>query len=155
MGKCIKYILLPSKTGCLYCSRSYYKTFETTEQKMGISSWNFNEISGNMQLMIMLKVLRQPKQNFWPKILTPYFYYSNLYLTFLRSCCENIVKIVCIVSEKTGKQMPQFSVLSLASIPSCLQFRWNRKYFSSGVLRLLGRLFISPWHGFHLFAKER
>ena len=50
-----------------------------------------------------LKTLRQPSQNFWPKILTPYFFYSNLSLTFLRSCCENIFKIVCIVSEKIEK----------------------------------------------------
>ena len=42
-------------------------------------------------------------QKIWPKILTPYFFYSNLYLTFLRSSCENIFKIVCIVSEKIGK----------------------------------------------------
>ena len=38
-----------------------------------------------------------------PKILKPYFFYSNFYLIFLRSCCENIIKIVCIISEKTGK----------------------------------------------------
>ena len=50
----------------------------------------------------MLKALKQPCQKFWPKILTPYFFYSNLYLTFLRSCCEKIFKIVCIVSEKIG-----------------------------------------------------
>ena len=31
------------------------------------------------------------------------FFYSNLYLTFLTSCCENIFKIVCIVSGKIGK----------------------------------------------------
>ena len=50
-----------------------------------------------------LKVLKQPSQKFSPKILTLYFIYSNLYLTILRSCCENIFKIVCIVSEKIGK----------------------------------------------------
>ena len=42
-----------------------------------------------------------------PKILTKnsntLLFYSKLYLTFLRSCCENIFKIVCIVSEKIGK----------------------------------------------------
>ena len=47
-----------------------------------------------------LKALRQPRQKFWPNTL---FFYSNLYLTFLRSCCENIFDIVCIVSEKIGK----------------------------------------------------
>ena len=31
------------------------------------------------------------------------FFYSNPYLTFLTSCCENIFKIVCIVSRKIGK----------------------------------------------------
>ena len=43
-----------------------------------------------------LKALRQLSQKVWPKILTPYFFNSNLYLTFLRSCFENIFKIVCI-----------------------------------------------------------
>ena len=38
---------------------------------------------------------------------------------------------------------------------SCIQFPWNRQYFSSVVLRLRGRLFIAPWHGFHLFDNER
>ena len=36
----------------------------------------------------------------------------------------------------------------------CLQFHWNRKYFSSAVLRLCGRLFMALWHGFHLFDEE-
>ena len=39
----------------------------------------------------------------YPKILRPYSFYSNLYLTFVRSCCENIFKIVSIISEKIGK----------------------------------------------------
>ena len=47
-----------------------------------------------------LKALKQPSQKIWSKILTPYFLYINLYLTFLRSCCENIFKIICIVSRK-------------------------------------------------------
>ena len=102
-----------------------------------------------------LKALKQPSQIFWPKILTPYFFYSNIYLTFLRLCCENIFKIVCIVSEKIEKQISEFAILLLASIRSCLQFHWNRKYFSSAVLRLRGRLFMAPWHGFHLFDEER
>ena len=42
-------------------------------------------------------------QKFWPKILRPYSFYSNLYLPFVRSCCENIFKIVSIISEKIGK----------------------------------------------------
>ena len=46
----------------------------------------------------ILKVLRQPSQKFLPKILTLYFLYNNFYLTFLRSCCENIYKIACRVS---------------------------------------------------------
>ena len=46
-----------------------------------------------------LTALGQPSQKILPKILTPQFY-SNLYLHFLRPCCENIFKIVCIVSEK-------------------------------------------------------
>ena len=43
----------------------------------------------------------------------------------------------------------------LASIRTCLQLHWNRKYFSSAVLRLCGRLFMGPWHGFHLLDWER
>ena len=35
----------------------------------------------------------------------------------------------------------------------CLQFHWNRNYFSSVVLRLRGQIFMAPWHGFHLFDK--
>ena len=50
-----------------------------------------------------LKALKQPSQTFWSKILAPYFLYINLYLTFLRSCCENIFKIICIVSEEIRK----------------------------------------------------
>ena len=106
-------------------------------------------------LNLSLKALRQPSQKFWPKILTPYFFYSKFYLTILRSCCENIFKIVCIVSEKIGKQISEFALVFLASIRSCLQFHWNWKYFSSAVLRLRGQLFMAPWHGFHLFDEER
>ena len=103
----------------------------------------------------VLKALRQPSQQFWPKILTPYVLYSNLYLHFLWSCRENIFEFVCIISEKIGKLISQFSILFLASIGSYLQVHWNRKYFSSSVLRLRGQLFMAPWHGFHLFHKER
>ena len=38
---------------------------------------------------------------------------------------------------------------------SCLQFHWNRKYFSSTVLRLRGRLFMVLWYGFHLRRKGK
>ena len=102
-----------------------------------------------------LKALKQPSQKFWSKILTPYFLYINFYLTFLRSCCENIFKIICIVSEKIEKWISEFTILFLASIRSCLQFHWNWKYFSTAVLRLRGRLFMAPWNGFHLFHEER
>ena len=44
-----------------------------------------------------LKALRQPRQKFWPKILTPYFFF------FFLLCCENIFKFVFIVSEKIRK----------------------------------------------------
>ena len=98
------------------------------------------------------KALRQHSQKFWPKILTPYLFYSNLYLHFLRPCRE---KIVCIVSEKIGKSIPQFDIVFLASILSCLQFQWNKKYFSSAVLRLHGWLLVAPWHGFCLLDRER
>ena len=51
---------------------------------------------------------------------TLFFFYSNLHLTFLRSCCENIFKIICIVSEKIEKQISQFAILFFTSIRSCL-----------------------------------
>ena len=71
----------------------------------------------------LLKILRQPSKKFWPKILTPYFFIyffflQYLYLHFLRSCCENIFKILCIVSEKIGKQISEFAILLLASTRS-------------------------------------
>ena len=103
----------------------------------------------------ILKTLRQPSQKFWPKILTPYFFHSNLYLHFLRPPCENIFKIVCIVSEKIGKWISQFDILFLASNCCCLQFQWNQKYFLSAIWRLRGRLLMAPWHGFHLLDRER
>ena len=62
------------------------------------------------------------------------FFYINLYLTFLRSCCENIFKIVFIVSEKIGKYISEFAILFLTLIRSSLQFHWNQKYFSSAIL---------------------
>ena len=64
---------------------------------------NFNKKGTTKTDVALLKVLWQPRQKFWPKILTPYFFYSNLNLHFLRLCCENIFKFVCIVSEKIGK----------------------------------------------------
>ena len=51
-------------------------------------------------------------------------------------------KIVGIVSEKIGKEISEFSILFLASIHSCLQFHWNRKYSSSVVLSLGGPLWL-------------
>ena len=52
---------------------------------------------------LSLKVVRQPSQKLWPKILTLYFFYCNLYLHFLRPFGENIFNIVFIVLEKSGK----------------------------------------------------
>ena len=64
---------------------------------------NFQTLVIDYLICVELKARKQPSQIFWPEILTPYLFYSNLYLTFLGSCCENIFKIVCIVSEKIGK----------------------------------------------------
>ena len=101
-----------------------------------------------------LNALRQPNQKFWPKILTPYFFYSNLYLHYLRPCCENIFKIVCTVSEKIEKNVSQFD-LFFASSSTCLQFQWNWEYFFSAVWILCGRLLMASWHGFYLLDRER
>ena len=70
--------------------------------------------SGLRKLDLPLKALRQLSQNVWPKILTPYFF------TVTSTNCENIFKIVCIVSEKIGKQISQFYILFPASTRSCL-----------------------------------
>ena len=51
------------------------------------------------------------------------FFYNNLYIHFLRSCCENVFKIVCIGSEKIGKLISQFHTLFLPWTRSCLQFQ--------------------------------
>ena len=60
-------------------------------------------VSGDMcQALNSERVIKQAETT-WLKPLTPYILYSNLYLHFLRSHCENIFKIVCIVSEKIGK----------------------------------------------------
>ena len=114
--------------------------------------WIFTKKGWEKQTLI---TLRQPGPKFWPKILTPYFFHSNLYLHFLRPCREDIFKILCIVSEKIGKQISQFDILFLASTRSYLQFQWNRKYFFSAVQRLRGRLLMVPWHGFHFLDRKR
>ena len=54
-------------------------------------------------------------------ILTP-FYYCNLYLLSLRPSCENIFKIVHIVSEKRWNKTSQFDILFLALTRSCSQY---------------------------------
>ena len=103
---------------------------------------------------IALKALRQPRQRFWPKILTSYFFCSNLYLNFLRSCYENISKFVCVVSEKIGKWTWQFGYCSSPQPVPVYNFRETESTFSVPFLKLRGRLLIAPWHGFHLFDKE-
>ena len=51
----------------------------------------------------LLKGTGQPSQKILAKNLTPYFLDSNLYLHFLRSCCENIFKMVRLVSDKSSE----------------------------------------------------
>ena len=54
------------------------------------------------------------------------FFYSNLYLTFLRSSCENIFKVVCIVSEKIGKKsqnLPYCSSLQSVVVYNLLKLK--------------------------------
>ena len=81
-------------------------------------------------------------------------FYINLCILFLSPGCENIFKIVCIDSEKTGKKISKFDILFLVSIRIFLQFQWKWKNFSGAVPRLCGQLLMAPWHGFHLFDKE-
>ena len=68
--------------------------------------------------------MKQWAKIFRPKTLT-LFFYSILYLDFLRPSRENILKIVCIILEKSRKWILQFDILFLASSRSCLQFQWN------------------------------
>ena len=56
-------------------------------------------------------------------------FYSNLYLNFLRPCCENIFKIVCIVSEKIWKCISQFAILQLASTCSLFTISLKSKIY--------------------------
>ena len=56
----------------------------------------------NNEIFYFTKQIKSSQKS-WPKILTPYFFYSYLYLHFLRLCSENIFKNVCIISEKIGK----------------------------------------------------
>ena len=55
----------------------------------------------------ILRVTMKGAEASYPKILdknsNTLFFYSNLYLHFLKPYCENIFKIVCIVSENIGK----------------------------------------------------
>ena len=76
------------------------KTFETVNHTLLLAKLETFDFSTSSW---KLKTMKQPSQKPCPKILTLYFFHSDLYLTFLRSCCENIFKIVCIVSEKIGK----------------------------------------------------
>ena len=88
-----------------YDLESYICKTYITEIEKSFSLYGQISFSGKPRKYkpVSLQMLRQPSKKFWPKILTPYFFYSNLYLHFLRPCCENIFKIVCIVSEKIGK----------------------------------------------------
>ena len=92
----------------------------------------FERFSGDTTFTINLPLSRWGNlaKNVGQKSENPNFFYSNLYLHFLRPSCEKIFKIV-----KKGNYSDK---MSLASIRSCLQFQWNRKYFSSVVLRSRG-----------------
>ena len=72
----------------------------------------------------LLKALRQTIHISDQEFQHPTFY-RKLYVHFLRSCCENIFKFECIVSDKVQKYISQFALLFLASIRSCLQFHRN------------------------------
>ena len=79
-----------------------------------VSQWNY------VQCIAKVKGTEAtyPRQKFWRKFLTPYFFYSNLHLHFLRWCCKNIFKFICIVSENIGKSISQFGILFLTSTRS-------------------------------------
>ena len=72
--------------------------------------WNFFSLTVIISTYNALKVLRQPRQKCWPKILISYFF-----------------KATCIW---------QFGILFLASTCSFLQLQGNRKYLFSAVLNI-------------------
>ena len=90
------------------------------------------------------------QKNFGQKI---YFFFSNRYLCCIRALCEKFFQIVCLVPEKSGKQIQTCDKICVASIRSCLPIEWNQKCLSSAILSLRDRLLIAPWHGFHLLQK--
>ena len=66
------------------------------------------------------------------------FFYSNIYLHYVRPCWENIFKFLCIVSQKSWKKISQVDILFFATTRSYLQFQWNWKYLFTVVLRFCG-----------------
>ena len=89
-----------SVTDCVYNLLEQWKTEIGKVANDSLNEMNENEQKNSHPL----QALKQPRQTlFLPKILTPYVFYSNLHLHFLRWCCKNISKVVCIVSEKSGK----------------------------------------------------
>ena len=85
-----------------------------------------------------LKAVRPPWQKFWPKILTPYFLYSNLYLHFLRPFCENIFKFVCIVSEQLGNKSHNMEYCSSLQPEVVYNFSEIKSTFQVPFLKLRG-----------------
>ena len=86
-----------------------------------------------------------------PKILAKnsnsLFFYSNLYLHFLRPSCENIFKTVSIGNKSRNSTY-------CSSLQRIAAYQWNRKYFTRDVLRLRCQLMMALWHDCHLFNKE-
>ena len=88
------------------------------DKRRSVKLFIMQNYTDNANGNVPLKALRQPSQKSLAKNSNTLFFLSNLYLHFLRRCCENIFKIVYIVSEKIGKKISQFSILLLASTRS-------------------------------------
>ena len=104
--------------------------------------------------LFYLKALRQTR--FWPNIRTSYFFYSNLYLHFLRPCYENVFvkNLYVFFQRKLGNKSHNLSYCSSLQPRVVYNFSEIEITFLASFLTLRGRLLMAPWHGLHLFDKE-
>ena len=85
-----------------------------------------------------LKTLRQLSQKVWSNVLKPHFFPVT-------STWTSSDHAVWKVYFKSGKSISQFNTLFLTLTQN------TQKYLSSTIVRLLGWMFIAPWHDFHMF----
>ena len=112
--------------------------FSTVFQQYKTKSLHCTVMQVAFEKEAKLKAVRPPRQKFWPKILTPSFLYSNLYLHFLRPFCENIFKFVCIVSEQLGNKSHNMKYCSSLQPEVVYNFSEIKSTFQVPFLKLRG-----------------